>query len=1121
MSLIVLGFTGVGRCYSAEVIGDESLHLYFSIDSSTLEATVGTNSSDRHNAQFMPPIGDAWWNNGCPNLWEEVTIPEQISYNGKTYTVTAIGQYAFSRTTDIKRINLPSTIRSFGVYAFSYCTNLESINMPESLTAIGNNAFELCRKITYVKLPSGVTEIGAYAFSDCVGLTEINIPGTCKSIGNEAFKACSSLTSLTVEDGPTILSLGYTFDKPLDYQGQDVAKFRGQFGDTNIRHLYWGRNFTYPSSSSSPLPPFMSISNYCKNSSGYQGKAGLIFDDVTLGEMLTDIPDNMFENCSIYNELILPSNLKTIGDNAFNKSSGVLDQAIIKFPASLTSIGLDAFYGCSKLHIIECESPNPPVMTVDVYHNPFRDCTVVVKVPKGAGSTYREDASWSNFTIIDEADEAITVNVKTPGTLYSRLLAKGEQLDDVRRIILTGSLNDDDMTFLKEMSALYDLDMYDTDVVEIPDKMMQSHGSLMFIRLPKTVRRIGSSAFGDCAVLSSKLDFPESCKEIGSSAFSNTLVDIANLPESVKIGDSAFWLCKNIRSIFVTGDGATIGRQAFGLSGVNKVVIGDEVESIGNRAFYSSNINELTLQGHIGAILSEAFDHITSLNRINFNCRVDRIESKWISLSSNQKIDIHIDDISLWCGLKFPDYTKHIAALSWDHPMMYVKDFYIESAVDGEISLSGDLETIENGTFLNATSIKKVIIEKGITSIGDYAFSNSGVENVFIPSTVTKIGNNAFTNCTDLKSLDLPESLSSIGEEALMGCSNLREIHAYWKDPFTIGTDAVKDISSSCIMYVPIGTAAKYRAAGWNVANMKEMGFISINVSGPGTVKFDTESLFDIHKTYDFAPFSSFEVSILPNDNCIISEVRLNNVDVTSDITCNKLIFEDPDTDYILEVKFSEPSVEPQSISLNVSEIIDFPGSTCQLSATIMPENTTDKSVIWLSSDENIATVDGNGLVSLHSVGKTFITASCQNVSTVCEVTVNAIPVKSIHLNKKEISEIVGSKIMLTAVIFPVDATNKEVVWTSSDEKVAVVSQDGLVEIISTGFATITATADGVSATCIIDGLSVIGSIYLDEDPYVKLYTLGGIEVKNPRAGIYIMYKDGKYTKVYISESRL
>ena len=149
------------------------------------------------------------------------------------------------------------------------------------------------------------------------------------------------------------------------------------------------------------------------------------------------------------------------------------------------------------------------------------------------------------------------------------------------------------------------------------------------------------------------------------------------------------------------------------------------------------------------------------------------------------------------------------------------------------------------------------------------------------------------------------------------------------------------------------------------------------------------------------------------------------------------------------------------SVSPTTATIIK--GQTRQLTATVAPSSASNKSVSWSSSNNSVATVNSSGLVTAKAAGNADITVTTAdgNYKAVCKVTVR-VPVTGVSLSQTELSLIKGSTEQLLATVFPADASNKTISWTTTDKSVASVSSTGLVTAVGGGTATITATtADG------------------------------------------------------------
>ena len=167
--------------------------------------------------------------------------------------------------------------------------------------------------------------------------------------------------------------------------------------------------------------------------------------------------------------------------------------------------------------------------------------------------------------------------------------------------------------------------------------------------------------------------------------------------------------------------------------------------------------------------------------------------------------------------------------------------------------------------------------------------------------------------------------------------------------------------------------------------------------------------------------------------------------------------------------------IDVTSVTLDKTALELTEGETSTLIATVSPNNATDKTITWTTSDKSIATVD-NGIVTAISAGTTTITAKAGEYKATCTITVNkkVIAVTSVTLDKTALELTEGETSTLIATVTPSDATNKSVTWTTSDENIAIVD-NGVVTAVSAGTATITAKAGYYTATCtiIIKALSI------------------------------------------------
>ena len=170
--------------------------------------------------------------------------------------------------------------------------------------------------------------------------------------------------------------------------------------------------------------------------------------------------------------------------------------------------------------------------------------------------------------------------------------------------------------------------------------------------------------------------------------------------------------------------------------------------------------------------------------------------------------------------------------------------------------------------------------------------------------------------------------------------------------------------------------------------------------------------------------------------------------------------------------------IQVSSVTLNKTTLSLEKGKSETLVATVDPDNATDKTVNWSTSNETIVSVDANGKVTALKSGQAVITAKAGEKSANCTVTVT-VPVTSVTLSKTSVSLTKGETTTITATVNPSDATDKTVTWTSSDEAVATVSS-GKITAVKSGTATIVANAGGQTASCSVSVTTPVTSITLD-----------------------------------------
>ena len=179
-------------------------------------------------------------NQGGGSYSGAIVIPETVTYGGQQYTVTAIGDAAFSRCSGITEVTIPNTIESIGTHCFASCTSLKTIEIPNSVTSMGRCVFHTCSSLTRAVVGNSVPVIDEYCFQYCGQLEEVILGSSVDSLAIKAFYDCYKLTNVTcLAAAPPRMYADYSFyystysQGTLSVLGSAMAAYRA---DVN-----WGR----------------------------------------------------------------------------------------------------------------------------------------------------------------------------------------------------------------------------------------------------------------------------------------------------------------------------------------------------------------------------------------------------------------------------------------------------------------------------------------------------------------------------------------------------------------------------------------------------------------------------------------------------------------------------------------------------------------------------------------------------------------------------------------------------------------------------------------------------------------------------------------------------------------
>ena len=697
--------------------------------------------------------------------------------------VTSIGNYAFSGCLGLKSITIPDGITSIGDHAFDSCINLRSITLPDSITSIGMWAFYNCWNVSSIIIPDGVTSIEDFTFNSCISLTSITIPNSVTNIKSSAFHNCADLTSITIPDSVT--SIGYAAFSNCDSLqtislGCGSALKKSDFGDQANLVSYTNQHLLTKTEAKAKTCTEDGNKEYwtCEHCGKY------FLSDDTNPETAKAVEQS---------EFIIPASHKLTKVEAKD--------------ATCTEDGNKAYWTCEHCgKYFLSDDSNPETATA------VELSETVIPALKHKNATTRG---------------VVEPNGTKPGYSGDRycpdcdtVLEKGYTYWNEGN--LTWKLDADGTLTISGTGTMKDYD-YNNN----PSPANQKKGSVKKVVIKDGVTSIGNFAFYNCTSLTS-ITIPDSVTSIELAAFNNcnNLTSIT-IPDSVtSIGDSAFELCNKLSSITLSNNITSIGNWAFHGCHLTSITIPDSVTSIGAMAFYScSNLQTISLScgsalkksdfGGQANLVSYTNQHLLtktaakaatcseSGNKEYWTCEhcgkyflsddsnpetAKAVEQSETILPAIQHKNAELRNSSEPTETS-PGYSGDLYCPDCDTVVEKGYTYWIEDNLtwklyeDGTLNISGtgamkDYNSTDNlsPAYMNS-SVKKVVIEEGVTNIGNWAFSEcSSLTSITIPDSVTNIGAAAFDSCGSLTSITIPGSVTSIGTVAFYNCSGLTSI---------------------------------------------------------------------------------------------------------------------------------------------------------------------------------------------------------------------------------------------------------------------------------------------------------------------------------------------------------
>ena len=833
----------------------------------------------------------------CGNL-TSVTIPS---------SVTSIAESAFHSCSSLTSITIPSSVTSIGNYAFANCSSLTAFTIPSSVTSISVGLFNGCSSLTSITIPSSVTSIGNYAFRNCTALTSVTIPSSVISIGSYAFNNTGltdiHVSWTTAEAIPTWNYMTQTNDIFLHVPCGSSAYYMAKNGwkEYNIRG---GCSTTYTLTVASDNSayglvqidkgtPAASITeqvytddshritavpvdachhfvqwndgntdnprNVMPNTNTtytatfaeeqYSGTCGanltwVLECDSTLrisgtGEM-SDYSTSPWINLSnVIKRVVIEEGVTSIGNYAFYRMENIVS---VTTPSTLTTIGTFAFYSCFSLESINLPDGLTSLGRGTTGHGPFYCCYSLRSIYIPASVTnISKDAFLRCYSLT-------SMVVDPANTVY-------DSRDNCNAIIETAT---NKLLYGCQTTVIPD------GVLTVSDYAFEYQHNLKSIRISNTVTSFGTYVFKECENLKDiYVEWTTTPPQYTLTSWFEHENLNATITVHVPCGYKSLYTPISAWNRYKIVDDHLKGGMC-GAQGSNQTWMLScdghlDIKGIGAMADYSAGgapwnehkdaIHTVTFADGINTIGENAFAGFTNLTDI-YAPWTENIPVLPANNNPQPSVRLHIacSAISAYQAAGWGNYTvetEYTASGTCGAQGSNVTWTYC----DGVLTISG------TGAMFNYTNtdnlpwvtyrdaIKTIVVEEGVTTIGDRAFGYStNATSVSLPSSVTSIGDYAFISCSSLQEITIPNTIDALGTHMLYACGSLTDIYVSWTSSLPEWpTDFTnKSPQSSITLHVPCGTTSLYQAAtGWkSYTIVEDIPNVKSGTYGPDNIEW-------------------------------------------------------------------------------------------------------------------------------------------------------------------------------------------------------------------------------------------------------------------------------------------
>ena len=1072
-------------------------------------ASLGDNLTSLGNSAFR----------NCSVLTEisipgtTVTVGEKAFQNCRTLAlatlnsgITTIGGFCFDGCSELLSMTIPGTVRTIGGGSFNGCIALTSLTFGNSqysveipqftdsplktlrigrnltytysntlspfrdrttlrrvlftgddVTNVYNYLLDGCTGITTISLPESLVTINGYAFRNCSSLPEITLPSALSSIGSHAFDGCSSIERLTINNSDKALTLGTD---------------NSMFFDSPIKSLYVGRNLSYTVNSYTyphEHAPFYEQKELTELQFSEEGNitniaAYFLYEaeklpTLVLPEGITQINNYAFYKNSALTTVSLPTTLNKIGDYVFSNNSSIPS---LTLPDNVTSVGQSAFRNCSAMESIHLsEKLSSLNQYVLAGCTSLKSIIIPPSVTEMRIGVFNDDISLTDVTIGD-SETALTIGIgkQGKGMFYSNPL---ENVYIGRNLRYTADA-DNGFSPFKDLSTIQAVTFSQAGTVtQILPYLLNGCSSVKNFLLPESLTFIGGYAFANMGSLENCI-VPNNVTTLGEGAFKND-----SLLASVVLSNRLPILNKELFSNCVVLDNLSIPAS---------------VTEIKNNAFTNcTSMKNLRIENGTEVMtVGRGLNGVTSMFR---DCPIEKLHlGRWLTYDVNSSVCAPFQG------------QKDLTELTLGETVGTIGKYLFENcSALPEVVIPNGVESIGEESFYNCQSLSRLTLGEGLTSLGERAFfRNISLDNVKMPSTLTAISDGCFSGCASLVNLELNSGLEIIGPRAFENCSKLSSVDIPAK-VYGLGVEAFQGCTSLSVVTIPEGSISSVGARAFK--GCSNVGWISLgsNVTSLGVNCFDGCAKVGHIKSYNTIPpvgSPGFPQNVIDNGTVFVP------TDAVQD-------YKDSDTWWeFFQIRPITDGEFITAITLSQNEATIRDTETLNLSATASPENATDATVLFRSSDTSIATVDNTGLVSGKKPGDAIITAYAADGSGIyatCSIKVMPTLVERIE-GDSEISIKVGRSMTCETIVYPENATDRSVSWKSDNSSAVKVDENGTLIAVYDGTANITATANDGSGVSFTFRVNVVPPTSGDSNDDDRVTITDAVNTANYAVGI-------------------